>query len=117
MPAAPSNVSFPLVLICISFENEANGLFRRCGGNVGIFINIRKCTVLFKHELHGTWTVAPYLDSYGETDPTLRRHHQLFLHQKRYDKLLREVWLNHGIPSTIARRLEGEVNNGGWETL
>jgi E3 ubiquitin-protein ligase UBR1 len=50
-------------------------------------------------------------------DPTLRRHHQLFLNQKRYDALLRKVWLEGGIQSQIARRLEGDVNNGGWETL
>lgn len=73
--------------------------------------------VLYLHNGHGSWSVAPYLDKHGESDPTLRRHHQLFLNQKRYDQLLRNVWLNHGIPSTIARRLEGDVNNGGWETL
>jgi len=88
-----------------------------CGGNIGIFINIRKCMVLFMNLANGTWAVAPYLDKHGEADPTLRRHHQLYLNQKRYDVLLRQVWLHHNVPSTIARRLEGDVNNGGWETL
>ncbi len=73
--------------------------------------------ILFLHHNHGSWTQAPYLDRHGEPDPTLRRHHQLFLTQRRYDILLRSTWLHHGIPSVIARRLEGEVNNGGWETL
>ncbi|KAF2457444.1 hypothetical protein BDY21DRAFT_343857 [Lineolata rhizophorae] len=89
----------------------------KCGGNVGIFINIRKCMVLFMNQGNGSWAVAPYLDKHGEVDPTLRRHHQLFLNQRRYDALLRAVWLNHGIPSTIARRLEGDINNGGWESM
>ena len=89
----------------------------RCGGNVGLFINIRKCMVLFMNGSNGSWAAAPYLDKHGETDPTLRRHHQLFLNQKRYDVLLRNVWISHGIPSTIARRLEGDNNNGGWETM
>ncbi|KAG9599486.1 hypothetical protein KCU77_g4540, partial [Aureobasidium melanogenum] len=89
----------------------------KCSGNIGIFINIRKCMVLFLHHSHGSWYHAPYLDRHGEVDPTLRRHHQLFLNQKRYDKLLREAWLNHGIPSVISRRLEGDMNTGGWETL
>jgi E3 ubiquitin-protein ligase UBR1 len=62
-----------------------NSVFR-CGGNIGLFINIRKCMVLF-------------------------------LNQKRYDALLRKVWLEGGIQSLIARRLEGDLNNGGWETL
>jgi E3 ubiquitin-protein ligase UBR1 len=89
----------------------------RCGGNIGLFINIRKCMVLFLNHNNGTWAVATYLDKHGEADPTLRRHHQLFLNQKRYDVLLRKVWLEGGIQSLIARRLEGDVNNGGWESL
>ncbi|KAL1597297.1 E3 ubiquitin-protein ligase ubr1 [Paraconiothyrium brasiliense] len=89
----------------------------KCGGNIGLFIHIRKCMVLFLNEEHGTWYTAPYLDKHGETDPTLRRHHQLFLNQKRYDVLLRKVWLEGGVQSFIARRLEGDINNGGWETL
>lgn len=89
----------------------------KCGGNIGLFIHIRKCMVLFLNEEHGTWYTAPYLDRHGETDPTLRRHHQLFLNQRRFDVLLRKVWLEGGVQSFIARRLEGDVNNGGWETL
>lgn len=84
---------------------------------MGLYINIRKCMVVFLHERNGSWSQAPYLDKYGEPDPTMRRHHQLFLNQKRYDKLLRDVWLSHGIPSVISRKLEGDINNGGWETL
>jgi len=73
--------------------------------------------IVFLNGENGSWMHAPYLDKHGETDATLRRHHQLFLNQKRYDKLYRDVWLGHGVPSTIARRLEGDTNNGGWETL
>ncbi|KAF4554570.1 E3 ubiquitin-protein ligase ubr11-like protein [Elsinoe fawcettii] len=90
---------------------------KKCGGNIGLYINIRKCMVVFLHERNGSWAQAPYLDKYGEPDPTMRRHHQLFLNQKRYDRLLRDVWLGHGIPSVISRKLEGDINNGGWETL
>jgi E3 ubiquitin-protein ligase UBR1 len=73
--------------------------------------------VLMLNGDNGSWSYAPYLDKHGETDATLRRHHQLYLHQKRYDKLYRDMWLAHGVQSAIARRLEGESNNGGWETL
>ncbi|KAF2134479.1 hypothetical protein P153DRAFT_391820 [Dothidotthia symphoricarpi CBS 119687] len=89
----------------------------KCGGTIGIFIHIRKCMVLFLNNDNGCWAVAPYLDKHGEVDPALRRHHQLFLNQKRYDALQRKVWLEGGIQSLIARRLEGDINNGGWETL
>ncbi|KAF2240816.1 hypothetical protein BU26DRAFT_525723 [Trematosphaeria pertusa] len=106
--------------VCCSANSHRGGCNQhqaKCGGNIGIYINIRKCMVLFLNEDHGTWAVAPYLDKHGEADPTLRRHHQLFLNQKRYDVLLRKVWLEGGIQSLIARRLEGDINNGGWETL
>ena len=91
--------------------------FRRCGSSIGLFINIRKCNVLYLHAGNGSWTNAPYLDKYGEADPGLRRNRQLFLNQKRYDALLRNVWLQHGVPTMISRKLEADTNNGGWETL
>lgn len=47
----------------------------------------------------------------------LRHGRQLFLHQKRYDTMLRNLWLSHGVPSFIARKLEADINNGGWETI
>lgn len=73
--------------------------------------------ILVMHGGNGSWLTAPYLTRHGEVDPGLRQHHQLILSQKRYDKLLREVWLNHGICSVISRKLEGDINTGGWETI
>lgn len=73
--------------------------------------------VLYLHDGSGSWAPCPYLDRHGETDPGLRRSRQLMLSQKRYDALLRTVWLHHMIPTTISRKLEADINNGGWETL
>ncbi|KAH8727941.1 hypothetical protein GQ44DRAFT_824759 [Phaeosphaeriaceae sp. PMI808] len=106
--------------VCCMTDKHRGGCnqhLSKCGGQIGLFIHIRKCMVLFLNLDHGAWAVAPYLDKHGEVDPTLRRHHQLFLNQKRYDALLRKVWLEGGIQSLVARRLEGEINNGGWESL
>ncbi|KAJ5038651.1 uncharacterized protein L3040_006331 [Drepanopeziza brunnea f. sp. 'multigermtubi'] len=89
----------------------------KCQKNIGLFINIRKCTVYYLHRLSGSWMVAPYIDKYGEVDPGLRHNRQLFLNQKRYDVLLRTSWLSHGVPSVISRKLEMDINNGGWETI
>ncbi|KAG9237492.1 hypothetical protein BJ875DRAFT_369880 [Amylocarpus encephaloides] len=88
-----------------------------CQHNLGLFINIRKCCVFYLYHLSGSWMVAPYIDRYGEVDPGLRHSRQLFLNQMRYDALLRTVWLSHGIPSVISRKLEMDINNGGWETI
>ncbi|KAH7419755.1 hypothetical protein BKA64DRAFT_24749 [Cadophora sp. MPI-SDFR-AT-0126] len=90
---------------------------RKCQKNIGLFINIRKCTVFYVYHTSGSWMVAPYIDKYGEVDPGLRHSRQLFLNQKRYDALLRTVWLGHGVPSVISRKLEMDINNGGWETI
>ncbi|KAK6540752.1 hypothetical protein TWF694_008143 [Orbilia ellipsospora] len=95
----------------------ANQHLKVCGNNIGIFINIRKCHVLYLHSGYGAWAVAPYLDKHGEVDPNLRRNRQLFLNQKRYDAHLRAYWLQHLIPTVIARRLEPDFNTGGWESL
>ncbi|WPH00160.1 e3 ubiquitin-protein ligase ubr11 [Acrodontium crateriforme] len=107
--------------VCCSNEKRKGGCYQhleRCGSTVGVFISIRKCMVLFAHGPgNGSYGHAPYLDKHGEVDPTLRRHHQLFLNRKRYDKLLRDAWLNHMIPTVISRKLEGDINPGGWETL
>jgi E3 ubiquitin-protein ligase UBR1 len=67
----------------------------------------------------GSFFPAPYLTKHGETDGGLRNKHQLMLSQMRYDRLLRDTWLmvNGNVWSAIARKLEGEVNSGGWETL
>lgn len=90
---------------------------RKCQDHIGLFISIRKCTVYYSYHGSGSWMVAPYMDRYGEVDPGLRHMRQLYLNQKRYDALLRTVWLQHGFPSVISRKLEADINNGGWETI
>ncbi|KAJ9614181.1 E3 ubiquitin-protein ligase ubr1 [Cladophialophora chaetospira] len=122
-----------------------NAHVEKCSSPIGMFLFVRKCHVALLHiakeaktgnndreELrrlqlapssatlsHGSFFPAPYLTKHGETDSGLRSKHQLILNQKRYDKLLRDTWLmtNGSVWSTIARKLESEVNAGGWETL
>ena len=90
---------------------------RRCQGNVGLFVSIRRCYVFYAHRMSGSFGAAPYVDRYGESDLGFRHFRQLFLHPRRYDAALRNVWLSHGVPNYISRRLEADINNGGWETL
>lgn len=89
----------------------------RCQGNIGLFINIRKCAIFYLHRTSGSFSHAPYIDKWGEVDIGLRHGRQLFLNQRRYDTMLRNLWLAHGIPSFISRKLEADINNGGWETI
>jgi len=90
---------------------------QKCQKNIGLFINVRKCCVFYVSHRSGSFSNAPFIDKYGEVDMMLRYGRQLFLHQKRYDSMLRNLWLGHGVPSYIARKLEGDINNGGWETI
>ncbi|KAL4922862.1 hypothetical protein BDW62DRAFT_171889 [Aspergillus aurantiobrunneus] len=89
----------------------------KCTKNVGLFLNIRKCMVLYLYKRNGAWLFAPYLDRHGEIDPGLRRNRPLMLNQKRYDRVIRDAWLSHNVPTTISRKLEADVNTGGWETI
>lgn len=98
------------------YHDQANNI-SRCGIDTGLFLNVRKGCVLYLHKQNGSFNQAPYLDKYGEPDSGLRRGRQLFLNQKRYDALYRNVWLQQGIPTMIARKLEADINNGGWETM
>ncbi|KAL9136453.1 MAG: hypothetical protein Q9175_002341 [Cornicularia normoerica] len=98
-------------------KGGCNQHMQKCGIDTGLFLNIRKCCVLYLHNKDGSFNPAPYLDRYGEPDAGLRRGRQLFLNQKRYDSLYRSVWLQQGIPTMIARKLEADINNGGWETM
>ncbi|KIV91954.1 hypothetical protein PV10_06440 [Exophiala mesophila] len=129
------------------FRGGCNAHLQKCSSPIGMFLFIRKCNVALLHVVkdpravdndrerasrglrpltssalslsHGSFFPAPYLTKHGETDSGLRSKHQLILNQKRYDKLLRDTWLmtNGSVWSTIARKLESEVNAGGWETL
>ena len=49
-------------------------------------------------------------------DIQVRRGRRQYLHHARWEEV-HKIWLNHGIPTLISRRLEGTVDNGGWETL
>jgi len=89
----------------------------RCGGSIGLFLSISKCVILYLHDNKGSFGVAPYLDKHGQPDMCMRKSNMLYLNQKRYDKMLRDLWLSHGIPSVIARKLDGDMNHGGWDTL
>lgn len=89
----------------------------RCQRNIGVFLNVRKCSTVYLFYRSGSFTPAPYIDKYGETDPQLRHGRQLFLNQKRYDSMIRNTVLKHNVPSLISRKLESEINNGGWDTL
>lgn len=104
---------------CCSFNGigECNLHMQQCASDIGIFLIVKKCAILYLNPPVGSFSVAPFLDAYGETDLGLRRGRSQYLSQKRYDETVRTMWLNGSIPSYIARQLDANPDTGGWETL
>ncbi|PFH47196.1 hypothetical protein AMATHDRAFT_152756 [Amanita thiersii Skay4041] len=97
-------------------KGECNMHTRECGGMAGIFFLVKRCSLLYLYAGNGTFMASPYLDIHGETDISMRRGRRQFLHYARWEEV-RKMWLNHAIPTVVARRLEGTLDTGGWETL
>ncbi|KAF8880925.1 hypothetical protein CPB84DRAFT_1687402 [Gymnopilus junonius] len=100
-----------------SNHGECNMHTRECGGTIGIYYCVKRCSVLYLNSGNGTFTASPYLDAHGEVDLSMsRRGRRQFLHHARWE-VIRKTWLSHGIPSMVARKLESSMDSGGWETL
>ncbi|KAI9104974.1 hypothetical protein DFS34DRAFT_223040 [Phlyctochytrium arcticum] len=117
-----------LCLICGTFvcsqsfccqENdrgECNIHAKECGSGIGIYLLINKCVILLLHWDNGFFNTPPYLDAHGEVDFGLKRGRPQFLNQRRYDEI-RKLWLTHGVPSFVARKIEQSFDRGGWQTM
>ncbi|KIJ45203.1 hypothetical protein M422DRAFT_30047 [Sphaerobolus stellatus SS14] len=97
-------------------RGECNMHTRECGGVIGAYFIPKRCCVLYLFGGNGSFAPAPYLDVHGEIDFSMRRGRRQCLHDVRAEEI-RKLWLNHGIPTFIARKLEGGVDPGGWEQL
>lgn len=89
-----------------------------CGVTQGLYLLPRRNFVLLLlPNGRGTFIPAPYLDLHGEPDENMRRGRPHYLQPLRYESLMQEVWLWNGLPSLVARKLDQNQDNGGWETL
>jgi E3 ubiquitin-protein ligase UBR1 len=79
--------------------------------------SIHPCGEGFLRSPFPTRSEAIYLSAFALlTLRMFRRGRRQFLHPARWEEV-RKTWLNHGIPTMVARKLEGTVDSGGWETL
>ncbi|KIY52668.1 hypothetical protein FISHEDRAFT_34734 [Fistulina hepatica ATCC 64428] len=97
-------------------RGECNMHTRECGGVVGLYFLLKRCSILYLYAGNGCFAYPPYLDIHGEMDPSMRRGRRQYLHHARWEEI-RRVWLTHGIPTLITRKLEGNIDQGGWEML
>ncbi|KAI9304397.1 hypothetical protein BJ944DRAFT_86273 [Cunninghamella echinulata] len=94
-------------------RGECNNHMRTCGGEIGIYMVIKQCFILFLHDTGGTIMSAPYLDAHGEVDIFLKRGAPQYLYTKRYEQI-RQMWLSHSIPAFVRRRMEVSNNYQNW---
>ncbi|KAL0076978.1 hypothetical protein J3Q64DRAFT_1811303 [Phycomyces blakesleeanus] len=97
-------------------EGECNLHTLECGGDIGVFLSVKRCVLILLHNGNGWFIDAPYLDSHGEVDQGLRRGKPQYLNTKRYSEI-RKLWLQHTIPVYIARQIEANYDIGGWTTM
>ncbi|KAG9039114.1 hypothetical protein FRB95_012825 [Tulasnella sp. JGI-2019a] len=97
-------------------QGECNMHTRECGGAVGMYFLVKRCMVLYLYAGSGSFLQPPYLDVHGEFDYMMRRGRRQYLHQHRFDDV-RKTWLNHGIPTLVARKLDGIIDSGGWDSV
>ncbi|KAI9027159.1 hypothetical protein CLU79DRAFT_26254 [Phycomyces nitens] len=97
-------------------EGECNLHTLECGGDIGVFLSVKRCVLILLHNGNGWFIDAPYLDAHGEVDQGLRRGKPQYLNTKRYSEI-RKLWLQHTIPVYIARQIEANYDIGGWTTM
>lgn len=90
---------------------------KECPNSVGIFLLPKEKCILLLHKNGGSFIESPYLDQHGELPGDSKRSKTLYLMKPKYDKFIRNIWLNHNIPNYIVRKLDSVIDAGGWDTL
>jgi hypothetical protein len=67
-----------------------------CGAGTGIFLLIRKTTILLQRAARQATWPSPYLDAYGEEDVEMHRGKPLHLNEERYAALT-DMVASHGL--------------------
>ncbi|XP_076955336.1 E3 ubiquitin-protein ligase PRT6-like isoform X2 [Bidens hawaiensis] len=67
-----------------------------CGAGTGVFLLIRRTTILLQRSIRQARWPSPYLDAFGEEDIDMHRGKPLYLNEERYAALSHMV-ASHGI--------------------
>ncbi|XP_075509230.1 E3 ubiquitin-protein ligase PRT6-like isoform X1 [Primulina tabacum] len=67
-----------------------------CGAGIGVFLLIRRTTILLQRSARQAPWPSPYLDAFGEEDVEMHRGKPLFLNEERYAALTHMV-ASHGL--------------------
>lgn len=67
-----------------------------CGAGTGVFLLIRRTSILLQRSARQAPWPSPYLDAYGEEDNEMHRGKPLYLSEERYAALTQMV-ASHGL--------------------
>ncbi|KAL0336823.1 UNVERIFIED_CONTAM: E3 ubiquitin-protein ligase PRT6 [Sesamum calycinum] len=76
-----------------------------CGAGIGVFLLIRRTTILLQRSARQAPWPSPYLDAFGEEDVEMHRGKPLFLNEERY------AALTHMVSSS---KFKGASANNHW---
>ncbi|CAH8874007.1 unnamed protein product [Trichobilharzia szidati] len=84
---------------------------RRCHSGYSFLLRIHSCRVIMLSDeaRRITEVPAPYRDSFGETDPDLRRGNPLFLVESEY-RHINKLWVSHQLTSSTSSDLVTPLN-------
>ncbi|KAG9454677.1 hypothetical protein H6P81_007581 [Aristolochia fimbriata] len=77
-------------------ENDTQTHAMSCGAGIGVFLSIRRTTVLLQRSSRLAPWPSPYLDAFGEEDHEMHRGRPLYLSEERYAALTFMV-ASHGL--------------------
>ncbi|CAI9783256.1 unnamed protein product [Fraxinus pennsylvanica] len=77
-------------------ESSCQAHAKACGAGIGVFLLIRRTTILLQRSARQAPWPSPYLDAFGEEDVEMRRGKPLYLNEERYAALTHMV-ASHGL--------------------
>ncbi|KAJ4970512.1 hypothetical protein NE237_003611 [Protea cynaroides] len=77
-------------------ESSCQNHAMACGAGIGVFLLVRRTTILLQRSARQSPWPSPYLDAFGEEDTEMHRGKPLYLHEERYAALTHMV-ASHGL--------------------
>ncbi|XP_010543302.1 PREDICTED: E3 ubiquitin-protein ligase PRT6 [Tarenaya hassleriana] len=85
-----------------------------CGAGTGVFLLIRRTTILLQRSARQSPWPSPYLDAFGEEDLDMRRGKPLYLNEERYAALTYMV-ASHGLDQST--KVLAQTTIGAFTTI
>ncbi|KAK8315659.1 hypothetical protein V6Z12_D01G258100 [Gossypium hirsutum] len=95
-------------------ESGCKSHAKSCGAGIGVFLLIKRTTILLQRCARQAPWPSPYLDAFGEEDNEMRRGKPLYLNEERYAALTNMV-ASHGLDQSS--KVLGQTTIGTFFTV